>query len=76
MYSHKPPSLKPHNNAKKQFKTHLKKNALKPSSIKTTLTINIHRLKRVVNIFKSSYKITQKYRLKTIFKKVCSNPLL
>ena len=48
MYSHKPPSLKPHNKAKNTIKNHFQKTALKPSSIKTTLTTIFHRLKRVI----------------------------
>ena len=76
MYSHKPPSLKPHNKAKNTIKNHFQKSALKPPSIKASLTINIHRLNHLINMLKSNYKITQKYRLKTIFKKVRSNSLL
>ena len=38
MYPHKPPSLKPHNKAKSTIKNHFQKTALKPPSIKTTLT--------------------------------------
>ena len=34
MYTHKPPSLKPHNKAKTPFKNHFQKSVLKPPSIK------------------------------------------
>ena len=75
MYSHKPPSLKPHNKAKTPFKSHFQKSVLKPPSIKASLTNNIHRLNHLINILKSNYKITHILRLNHIFKKVCSNPL-
>ena len=53
MYSHKPPLLKPHNKAKISFKNHFQKSALKPPSIKASLTNKIHRLKRVVSKMRS-----------------------
>ena len=48
MYTHKPPSLKPHNKAKNIIKNHFQKTALKPPSIKAINNNKIHRLKRVV----------------------------
>ena len=45
MCSRKQQLHKPHNKAKISSKNHFKKIALKPSSIKSTLTYNIHQFK-------------------------------